>query len=385
VEWTDQRLDGLRLIGDVDADAVVGSLFAYDEVDQVNTVLRSLRATDDPARAGLPGPLVDFLAATSTLPEWADPHDLEHAQKLFQLWGLQISLSLFCASLPSAYAAANGVKVLYLTAQLDTNTRRRIMETGQFLMDVMNPGAFEPGGDAIRSIQRVRLMHAGIRHLIRARAEAAPGMWHPEWGHPLNQEDLAGTLMSFAFVVGEPLPRLGIKLETRDAEAYVRAWNAIGHLLGINDELLPPDLTAARELVMTIRRRQFGSSPEGCEMTSALVTFLERSAPTFGPLKVVPALIRHLIGNQTADLIGVADTRPAIWRLSSPARRGFDLVGGLIAHDRQLQRFAEPIGRELLHGVFNHERGGIRAPFAIPETLARQWEMPAFPVDRPRP
>jgi hypothetical protein len=384
VEWTDKQLDGLRAVGDPPADAVVAGLFAHDEVDAVNTMLGSMRATDDPRAAGLPAPLADFMDANAALPPWTDLDALHRAQDLFQLWGLQISLCLFCASLPSAYAAANGVKVLYRTARLDTDTRRRIMETGQFLMDVMNPGSFDPGGDAIRSIQRVRLMHAGIRHLIKARAEATLGTWDPTWGEPLNQEDLGGTLMSFAYVVGEPLPRLGVSLEPRDVNDYIHAWNVIGHLLGVHDEMLPTDLNDARLLVTTIRRRQFARSPEGLEMTDALVKFLEGSAPTIGPLHVVPAMIRHLIGPQTADLVGVGKTHAELWRISSPLRRVIDWCESWIAHDRLLQRFAEPIARELLHGAFNHERGGVRAACSIPEALARQWEMPPLPVERPQ-
>ena len=34
--------------------------------------------------------------------------------ELFETWGIQIAVCLFCASLPSSYAAAKGVKVLYL-------------------------------------------------------------------------------------------------------------------------------------------------------------------------------------------------------------------------------------------------------------------------------
>jgi hypothetical protein len=53
-------------------------------------------------------------------------------------------LCLFCASLPSSYAAAKGVKVLHLTARFDTDARRRAMETG-LVTDTYGPSR-EPGG-----------------------------------------------------------------------------------------------------------------------------------------------------------------------------------------------------------------------------------------------
>ena len=54
----------------------------------------------------------------TVLPKWADPAKIKRGQQLFEGLGLQISLCLFCASLPSAYAAAKGVQVLFKTARL---------------------------------------------------------------------------------------------------------------------------------------------------------------------------------------------------------------------------------------------------------------------------
>ena len=126
--------------------------------------------------------------------------------------------------MPSAYASWRGVKVLHLTARLETDVKRRIMETGQFLMDVMTPGGLDPGGQGVRAIQRVRLVHATLRNLIDAAAERDPSIWRSaEWGHPVNQEQLAGTLMSFSYVVGEPLPRLGLKVTPGDAWGFAIA------------------------------------------------------------------------------------------------------------------------------------------------------------------
>ena len=63
--------------------------------------------------------------------------EIEWGQELFETWWPQITLCLFCASLPASYAAANGVAVLDRTAQLELKTtrKRRITETGLFLVD----------------------------------------------------------------------------------------------------------------------------------------------------------------------------------------------------------------------------------------------------------
>ncbi len=193
--------------------------------------------------------------------------------------------------------------MLYLTARLDTDARRRVMETGQFLMDVLDRRRARRNGKGRRTIQRVRLMHAAVRHLIKARNEKTPGMWHPEWGTPINQEDLAGTLLTFSYVVAEPMPRLGVRVSAKDVDAYLHLWNVIGHLMGVRDELLVRDVADATALVDTIRRRQFKASPEGQELTSALLDLLDELTPLHRFDDTIPPLIRHLIGDETADLL----------------------------------------------------------------------------------
>ena len=179
------------------------------------------------------------------------------------------------------------------------------METGHFLIDAMTVGGLDEHGKGRRTIQRVRLMHAAVRHLIKARNELTPGMWHADWGTPINQEDLAGTLLSFSYVVADPLRRLGVRASAKDVDAYLHLWNVIGHLLGVRDELLVHDVADAGALVDTIRRRQFEASPEGQELTGALLNLLDELTPLHRFDDTIPPLIRHLIGDATADLLRV--------------------------------------------------------------------------------
>ena len=110
--------------------------------------------------------IADFLAAAGRLPEWADPGRMARGQGYFADWALHQFTALYLASLPSAYAAARGVHVLWLTARLEQDPERRLNETAQFLMDVTAPGGFSAGGSAIDRVLHVRLMHAAVRWLI---------------------------------------------------------------------------------------------------------------------------------------------------------------------------------------------------------------------------
>jgi ER-bound oxygenase mpaB/B'/Rubber oxygenase, catalytic domain len=377
--WTDALLDRMRELGDPVADRPVAAVLERGGVDAVNAIMRTLVRVDQPVPDQLPDELRDYLVSTLPLPEWADMGKIKRGQQLFETYSLQVACCLFCASLPSSYAAAKGVKVLYMTAQLDTNARRRVMETGQFLIDVATVGGLDEHGKGRRAIQRVRLMHAAVRHLIKARNELTPGMWHPDWGKPINQEDLAGTLLAFSYVFSDPMPRLGVYVGAEDVDAYLHLWNVIGHLLGVRDELLVRDAADATALFDAIRRRQFTASPEGQELTRALMDLMDELTPMRRFDDTIPPLIRHLIGDETADLLGVPKPPADLGPLVRIANWFYVHVLGQIERDlprdELMLRLAAPFGRELLDAGFKLERGGERAPFDIPDHLARNWDL----------
>jgi hypothetical protein len=381
--WTDALLDRMREVGDPVADGPVAAVLERGGVDAVNAIMQTLVRVDQLVPEQLPDEVQSYLVETLPLPMWADMDKIKRGQQLFETWGVLITLCLFCASLPGSYAAAKGVKVLYLTARLDTDARRRVMETGQFLMDVVAVGGLDEHGKGRRAIQRVRLMHAAVRHLIKARNEQTPGMWHPDWGTPINQEDLAGTLLTFSYVVADPMRRLGVHLSAKDVDAYLHLWNVIGHLLGVHDDVLAHDLADATALVDAIRRRQFQASPEGQDMTLALLNLLDELTPLHRFDDTIPPLIRHLIGDETADLLLVpqSDLSDDLAPLARIAKWFFVHVFGRVERDlpryQLMSSLARPFGRELVRGIFALERGGERAPFDIPDHLARSWELSA--------
>jgi len=378
-KWTDALLDRMRKQADPLADGPVAKVLDRGDVDAVNDLMHTLVRVDQLPPEQLPPELREYLEQSLPLPEWADTAKIKQGQQIFEEWGFLIILCLFCASLPASYAAANGVKVLHTTARLVTDARRRVMETGQFLMDVLAVGGLDDESKGRRAIQKVRLMHAAVRHLIEARNERTPGMWHSEWGRPINQEDLAGSLLTFSYVVAQPLPRLGVHLSADQVEAYLHLWNVIGHLEGVSDELLAHDVSDVTELVDTIRRRQFRASPEGQELTRALMDLLDEVTPLHQFDETIPPLIRHLIGDQTADMLLVPKSH--LGALVRAADWGIEHVFGEVerdlVHDQFMSDMARPLAGHVVRGMFALERGGERAPFAIPDHLAGRWDLPA--------
>ncbi len=233
----------------------------------------------------------------------------------------------------------------------------------------------------------VRMIRSTISPRLAINRECGkqqPQLWQRDWGTTINQEDLLGTLLVFWFVVGEPMCRLSVEVSARDQDAYLHLWNVIGHQLGVCHDLLVFDVGEANALVDLIRGRQFKASPEGQDMTRALLVLLDQLTPFHRFDDTIPPLIRHLIGDKTADLLLVprSDLGGEVRRIARISNWFYVHVFGRpdkgdSARYEFVLDIARPFGRNLLRGMFELERGGERAPFALPDRLARSWELSA--------
>ncbi len=244
------------------------------------------------------------------------------------------------------------------------HVRQRVFETAQFLFDVCDVGALKPNADGIRTVLKVRLMHAGVRHLVLSRAQPA---WDVKsLGLPINQEDLAGTLMTFSVVTLQALQRIGVQVSAAEGEAWLHLWKVAGHLLGVRPELVPRDVAEGAQLMDRIRARQWSASDDGATLARVLVEMMQSYFPG-GVLDSVPtALIRQLAGDRCADLLGL------------PARNWTSLLVDVGEHldaalDPDMALFAKAT-HHLMEGIVLAEREGKQAQFRIPGSLRKTVE-----------
>jgi hypothetical protein len=274
--------------------------------------------------------------------------------------------------MPACYAMRRGVQVLALTARLHTDPVRRIGETAQMCLHAMAPGGLAPGGAGIRDAQKVRLMHAAVRHLALASDE-----WDPDWGTPINQEDLAFTLLTFSLVPLDAISRLGRTFTDDEADAYLHCWNCVGHVLGVDERLLAATIADSRRLWERIVERNRAPSPEGTQMTEALIGAMEHAVPGTVFDGFPSYLVRYLGGDELADLLEVPG-RSWTSVLSGPLRlfaRGADAAGDA---SPIVEKAAAHFSTQLLEGFGWVARGGERAPFDIPVALADRWGVRAW-------
>jgi hypothetical protein len=303
VRYTTGTMDGLRLQGDELADATVAALFERGEVGKFNTLMRSFAETGQDLPDGLPDAARDYLAATRAPPDWVDWGMMEKARLFFIDNNVHISTALSFQAMPACYALPHVARLLHASHSLDYPSRR-MAETGQFTVYLMQPDAFEAGGRFVPAVQKVRLLHASIRHHLRQEPtwnETIPGV-------PICQEDMIGGQMVFSIQVLDALHRLGIRMTEEGAEAYYYAWRVVGAMLGCDQTASPAGLTAAREFSDVYMTRHMGPSEEGILLTRSLIDLYKEVVPGTLLDPIVPAMVRYLVGDTVADWIDVPRT-----------------------------------------------------------------------------
>jgi hypothetical protein len=219
----------------------------------------------------------------------------------------------------------------------------------------------------VRTAQKIRLLHATMRYHVSRDSD-----WDPAWGHPVNQEDLAGTLTSFSVVVPLGLQRLGVDLPEGDRDDFFHIWRVIGHILGIDQRLNPADFDAAQALMDRILDRQQSPSEAGRALTKALLDFIRETMPGSEFASLGPTLIRHLAGDHQSDLVDVP--RPDLAGLATAAGleagAGFSTVTSRTTNAVPLtNQLAAKLGDAVLKSGIRLANKGQRSEWHVPTGL----------------
>ncbi len=295
-------MDSKRLQGDPEADRFIREVFA--DAAQKAGLQHALQKTVgndylDDFKQAYPG--YDFIIGSDKLPKWADTRKMKAGAVFFSRHSEMIMSLLGLMSLPYCYNAAKGAMVLYLSERIRNDTTRRLFETTLFVWDVMAPDAFTAGAKGFSEILKVRVMHAAVRFYT-----LKSGKWNDAWGTPINQEDMAGTNLSFSLIVIRGLRLLGFTVSKDEAEAFLHLWNVIGSLTGLEDELIPENPKMAQRIDRIIDSRQFIRSAHGLELTHSLTRHILSVNKTKATDHDILGLMRYLLGKDISDQLGIS-------------------------------------------------------------------------------
>lgn len=337
-------LEFYRRQSDTLGDAVVAELLASGAVRKAGGDL--VGAVEQQAQKGLRA-CAELLAHAWAVPSWVRFEDMRAGATLGLRTPVQSSLSLILGSLMESYGAALGAKVLVRGGMLTHHTLKRLHDTTTFVLEIAASRGPTPGTLAHRHIVRTRLVHGFVRHGMLKR-----GDWDFAWGHPVNQEDSASTLLAFCHVYLRSMARLGAT-PTEDEEASVQhLYRWVGHLMGVTPELLTHDRDEERALYAAITARLLHPDDDSRTLARSLITALAGRRPTFLPAAALEALARHLVGDALADGLGLSGAS----RWSAVA----DALGLLSRAQLTVERVPltrwplEHVGERVARLVYNH-------------------------------
>ena len=412
-KWTNDFLDGMRLKADPKADRAAEALFdavkGHDAKEVTEFIVKFVSQDFSKAwqnQNSIPDPpaLVEFFEDFDDFRfSAADIEYLEKGSEFFERHGPMITFALGVRSLLKQYAHTKAIEVLRLTTLLVKFVNRRILETMQFVLDVMSPdwvikshdGTFKlnlhhPG---LLSIKKLRLVHAMIRYrLLNKMYDVKLGDYDiHDWGAPINQEDMVFAIHTFSLEIIEGLRTMKINVTDEEAETYFECWKIIGRGLGVDRALEPSSYADATNLQNLIYERHFTMPNEtGPILSVALMNWFVSTVPllkeklliTFirdfnGPANysILSNNLKIDLGNSHADL--KAQLTNELHFDEKPSRPGLKVSN---KEDLALDNFFLHFIRTLI----TVERGGKNEHFRCGDGFAASWDVNHF-RDKPLP
>ncbi|QJW84431.1 DUF2236 domain-containing protein [Ramlibacter terrae] len=305
--WTTELLDEMRRTGDPEADATLANAAELRDIRRISESFRSFAADDAEIPPDAPREFPDFVAATRALPHGIDRAQVARGGEVMLENASVIALVLLLKSLPCGYGAPRLSTVLHMSHNLEKRPYRRALGVLQMLVNISQPGAFRDGGGAVVTGQKLRLLHAGVRRVVRARIAG----FEQEFGTPVSQLDMVYTSMTFSVLVVDGLADLGVCLSEQDAGDYFYLWQMYGEMQGIRREWMPRSLEDGRAFCAAYARefRNAADNPHGIALTRADLDMMKSLIPWplrmlgFGTAPTVYLL--RLVGEEAAARVGV--------------------------------------------------------------------------------
>lgn len=369
-EWTPELLDEMRHTGDPLADETVRRAVAANDVPRINAIFRSFAAEDEQVPADAPAEFLEFVQATRHLPPGTDRDSVARGAQVMLGNATLVALALLLKSLPAGYAAPRLATVLQMSGNMEKRAYRRSLGVLQMLVNVSRRDAFTEGGAAVVTGQKLRLLHAGVRHVVRARLPH----YEARFGTPISQLDMTYTIMTFSVMVVDGLRALGVRWTDAQAADYFRLWTTYGELQGIRREWMPQTLEEGRALCQAYECEysDAAGNPDGVRLTRADLDMMRGLVPW--PLKLLglgsapEVYLLRMLGAEAAARVGVQRSAANVWcewlALRLPVlwqRLWRTLAPEKEAHDRISRLFF----RTLIVGAWGEE---VR--FLVPENLA---------------
>lgn len=251
------------------------------------------------------GACARFLQTTARPPAWVDWHLVEQGRRVCLAFSAVRSIGLLAALL-EGYSLSRAAHVLVATGRLNQDVARRLQETGQMSHNMNAPDALRPGGIGHRHVLEVRLLHAMVRRYLRARH------WDvARYDEPINQEDMAFTVIEFDYLAARGMARLGAKLSADDRNAVHHLWRYAAWLHGVDEALITHSPAEMEYQYQAILAHQQQLNDESAALANAVLTGLANQPPLNLSERALRALSRAMLDQRLGKAYGLRPDRLA--------------------------------------------------------------------------
>ncbi len=349
------------------ADAAVEALHGLPSRADAHRVIDEALERGIDRVSDAPPALRALFAQVDHVPEWVDWKRMRLGARTYQRTGIAGSIVLSALSLMNGYHSAAATKPLLFTGRLDAMARRRLAETGGFIVDATQVNGLRRFNAGFKTTVKVRLVHATVRRFLLR----SPEWKTAEWGLPINQADMAATTLSFSVAMLYGTRAMGFRFAQEEADALMHLWKYNGYLSGVEPGLLFDSETEAMSWAELIDLLQPGPDEGSIALAQALrnVNF-QRPANAIERI-VTPWLVRYhdgltryTAGDDVADDLGIPNR---MWKYAIPLTRvALGPVEGLRARIPGLTYATAVLGNWMVSTAVKKELQGLKPDFRPP-------------------
>lgn len=292
-KYTQEKMNEMRQTCDPLADAVAAKLTRrkpYQMLDEVFSRARNHSAEDGD------NVFQAFLDHAHTVPDYVDWDLIARGQEVSMAFAGVRGMALLTSSLVEGYSLSKAAHVLIATGRLRQNVVKRLNETGQMTHNMMLRNELKPGGIGHRTIMEVRLLHAMVRKFLQQKG------WEVErYDQPINQEDMAFTIIEFDHLAVRGMERMGAKLSKDDRYAVHHLWRYGAYLNGVDPFFITESPAEEEALYNLIRGRERNPNEESRQLVHAVLQAVAGQPPFNVSSGFLYELARICLGEELAE------------------------------------------------------------------------------------
>jgi hypothetical protein len=365
----------MRWHADPEPDDIAQEIYQQGGVEGLLEMKKFTDHWEAPISDALPPRVKEWFERPIVFPEWFDPKLIKVVEDTFLTDGPIATITLLMTGPPHFFTNPAGARCFWLAKIFSENSvKNRTREVPQFVVNICEkdgmtqtilPDGRAKKGSGVLTVQKLRFAHACIRIRLKMKQRFPEDDWDSSmFGEPINQEDLAQSVMDFCLATIEGLDKLGIHWTEQEKDASFHFWKTVGFLLGLVEELQPKDRAEGRLLQQVITARHARTSPDGVGITGEMLKVMSSMMPRFS--KFMPAvLMRYIAGDEVARILQIP---------RHPIASTMLVLLKPFWRDTQLFAFiARRMVPKFIAWAMNNRFRETRGAFRLPESMGESW------------